>query len=123
LIETAERVLLVEDDVDMRELVAESLRGTGYAVEEACDGRDALLAIIRKCPSVLITDCDMPNMSGNELVEHLAADARLCSIPAIVMSALKQPPLPANVLVFLAKPFTQAKLQAAVRDCLATQNG
>ena len=113
-------LLLVEDDVDTRELVAESLRGAGYNVEEAGDGRDALAAIMRDCPSLLITDCNMPNMTGTELVEHLALDQRLCLIPAIVISALKQPPMPVNVLVFLAKPFKMERLHAAVRDCLAT---
>jgi CheY-like chemotaxis protein len=117
-----DRLLLVEDDVDMRELVAEALRGAGYDVEEAGDGRDALVAIMRECPSLLITDCDMPNMTGNELVEHLALDERLCLLPAIVISALKQPPMPANVVVFLAKPFKMDQLQAAVRDCLAVSS-
>lgn len=104
----------------MRELIAESLRGAGYGVEEAGDGRDALAAIMRACPSLLITDCDMPNMTGNELVEHLALDERLRSIPAIVISALKQSPLPANVIAFLAKPFTMEQLRAAIRDGLPT---
>ena len=117
---TPNHLLLVEDDIDMRELVAESLRAAGYDVEEAGDGRDALAAIVRECPSLLITDCNMPNMTGNELLEHLARDERFCLIPAIVVSALKQPPLPANVIVFLAKPFTMDKLHTAIRDCLAT---
>jgi CheY-like chemotaxis protein len=116
----ANHVLLVEDDADTRELVAESLRGAGYDVEEASDGKDALAAILRERPSVLITDCNMPNMTGNELVEQLALDERFGSIPAIVVSSLEQPPLPANVIVFLTKPFTMKQLRAAVRDCLET---
>jgi CheY-like chemotaxis protein len=115
---TANHLLLVEDDIDTRELVAGSLRGAGYDVEEARDGRDALAAIERECPSLLITDCNMPNMSGNELLEQLALDERWCSIPAIVVSAVEQPLLPANVLVFLPKPFTMRSLEAAIRDCL-----
>ena len=117
---TVPRVLLAEDDVDARELLATLLRDAGYDVEAVGDGRDALAAIMRKRPSVLITDCNMPNMTGNELLEVLALDTRLCSIPAIVISALKQPPLPANVIVLLAKPFKMEQLYAAVRDCLAT---
>jgi two-component system chemotaxis response regulator CheY len=117
----ANHLLLVEDDVEMRELVAESLRGAGYEVEEASDGRDALAAIMRECPSLIVTDCNMPNMTGNELVEQLALDERLCLIPAIVVSALKQSPMPANVIAFLAKPFKMDKLKAAVRDGLASR--
>jgi CheY-like chemotaxis protein len=117
---SAPHLLLVDDDLFLRELVAESLRDAGYEVHEADDGRDALAAIMRARPLVLITDCNMPNMTGNELVATLARDERLCSIPAIVISALKQPSLPTNVIVFLTKPFTLKQLQAAVRDCLAT---
>lgn len=116
----APRLLLVEDDVDARELLAAWLRDAGYEVDEAGDGRDALASIMREPPSLLITDCNMPNMSGNELVELLALDERLRSIPAIVISALKQPPLPVNVIVFLAKPFKMEQLRAAVCACLAT---
>jgi CheY-like chemotaxis protein len=113
------RVLLVEDDVDTREFVAEALRDSGHDVEEATDGREALAAILRESPRLLITDCNMPRMSGNELVEILARDERLCSIPVIVVSARSQPPLPANVLAFLHKPFTMKQLGAAVRDSLS----
>jgi two-component system, chemotaxis family, chemotaxis protein CheY len=120
---SARRVLLVEDDVETRELVAGSLRIAGYEVEEAVDGRDALAAIMRDPPSLLITDCNMPHMTGNELVEVLALDDRLRLIPTIVISALKQATLPANVSVFLAKPFRMEQLRAAIRACLATAPG
>lgn len=113
------RLLLVEDDLEMRELVAESLRRAGYEVEEAVDGQAGLAAILRESPSLLITDCNMPHMSGNELVEILAHDARLRSIPVIVISARRQPPLPANVIAFLTKPFTMKQLGAAVGGGLA----
>ena len=115
----ARRVLLIEDDIDTRELVAAALRETGYEVEEAVDGRDGLAAILREAPTLVITDCNMPNLSGNELVETMALNARLRSIPVIVVSALKQPPLPANVIAFVEKPFTMEQLRVAVRDGLA----
>jgi CheY-like chemotaxis protein len=120
---SARRVLLVEDDHDTRELLAGFLRATGYDVEEAADGQDALAAILRQAPSLLITDCNLPHMSGNELVEILALDDRLRLIPTIVISARNQTTLPANVTMFLAKPFTVVQLRAAVRDCLGTARG
>lgn len=110
-------LLVVDDDEDSRELVAESLRRLGYQVTEARDGRDALVSIMRECPSLLITDCSMPNMTGNELVATLAGDERWCAIPTIVVSSMEQPALPQNA-VFLAKPFTIQKLEAVIRDGL-----
>ena len=118
-VRTGTHLLVVEDDAHVRALLAEELREGGYEVEEAGDGRDALAAIMLVRPLLLITDCNMPNMTGNELVETLMRDDGLCSIPVIVISALIQPAIPANVLVFLAKPFTLLALHAAVRDCLA----
>jgi CheY-like chemotaxis protein len=112
------RVILADDDVDSREIMAESLRAAGYDVEEAVDGQAALAAIMREQPSLLITDCTMPNMSGRELVELLALDQQLRTIPTIVISALARPPLPANVTAFLAKPFKMVQLHAAIRACL-----
>jgi CheY-like chemotaxis protein len=114
----AYRLLLADDDIDTRELVADRLRSTGYDVKEVGDGRDALAAIIHNRPSLLITDCNMPNMSGTELVQQLARDASLSSIPAIVVSAVKQCAMPSNVIAFLPKPFAMATLQAAIRTCL-----
>lgn len=111
-------MLLVEDDGDVRALVAESLRNQGYDVREAADGREALTAISLERPSLVITDCSMPNMTGNELVAHLAGDQQLSTIPTILISAVLQPAMPSNVLVFLRKPFSIAQLRAAVRGCL-----
>ena len=112
------RVILAEDDVDTREIIAGSLRKAGYDVEEAVDGRDALAAVMRERPSLLVTDCTMPNMSGPELVERLALDPQLRTIPTIVISALKRPLLPASV-AFLAKPFKMEQLHAAIRACVS----
>ena len=117
----AVRVLLVEDDADTRDLLARFLRDVGYDVAEAVDGNDALATIRRAPPTLLITDCNLPRMSGNELVEVLAHDDRLRSIPTIVTSANEQGTFPANVIVFLAKPFTLAQLRAAIRACLALE--
>jgi CheY-like chemotaxis protein len=115
-------LLVVEDDADTRELVAWSLRRAGYDVEEAGDGREALASIMRECPRLLITDCNMPNMTGIELATQLAVDERLCSIPVIVVSSQKQRSLPANVVEFLAKPFTMDRLRVTIRDCLASSS-
>jgi CheY-like chemotaxis protein len=118
----AQRLLLVEDDDVTRELVAQSLRDAGYDVEEASDGREGLAAIVRESPSLIITDCTMPHMSGPELLECLALDSRFRSIPAIVISALRPLSLPSSARAFLSKPFRMKGLLTAVRDCLAADD-
>jgi CheY-like chemotaxis protein len=116
-IEAEARVLLVEDDCDVRRVLVKLLRHAGYDVVEAEDGREGLAAIERERPSVIITDCEMPRMNGPELLEHLARDSRYCSIPAIVLSGTDPPPLPKSAVAFLAKPIESEQFLSAVRSC------
>ncbi len=64
-------VLVVDDDVTMRQLVAEVLELAGYPVETAADGEAALAAVELARPSLIVTDLHMPNLDGAALVELL----------------------------------------------------
>ena len=61
-------ILVVDDDVSTRECIAELLASQGYEVSTAEDGFDALLQLTKAPPDVLISDLNMPNMSGFELL-------------------------------------------------------
>jgi CheY-like chemotaxis protein len=111
------RVLVVDDDPDLREAIADALRFEGHRVTEAANGREALEMVRRQRPSVIVTDLVMPVMSGWELVGALAADPSLRAIPVIVVSA--SPRFPGGACACLAKPFRLesllATIEAAVR--------
>jgi len=62
------RILVVDDDVSTRECIAELLASQGYDVSTAEDGLDALLQLSAAPPDVVISDLNMPNMSGFELL-------------------------------------------------------
>jgi CheY-like chemotaxis protein len=62
------RVLVVDDDESTRECIAELLASQGYEVSTAQDGFDALLQLTREPPDVIISDLNMPNVSGFELL-------------------------------------------------------
>ena len=64
------RVLVVEDDDDVRTLFGVILRETGYNVYEACDGLEAIDALKKRRYDVLLTDYHMPKMDGLELLDH-----------------------------------------------------
>ncbi|PZR18722.1 MAG: hypothetical protein DI536_02260 [Archangium gephyra] len=85
---TPARVLVVDDDRRALELVRAALTPQGYDVETCESGAAALNAARANKPDVLLTDLMMPEMSGFELVEHLAADPALRSIPVLVLTAL-----------------------------------
>ena len=81
------KVLVVEDEADIRELLRYSLTQEGYAVEEAADGAEALDRITRRAPDLVLLDLMLPRMSGLELCRRLRADSATANIPVIVVTA------------------------------------
>jgi two-component system KDP operon response regulator KdpE len=82
------RVLYVEDHADTREAVARMLELTGYEVDLATTGREALMLAIDKTPDVMLLDLSLPEMNGAQLVEVLRSYHRLATIPVVVLSAM-----------------------------------
>ena len=114
-----ERILFVDDEPQIRTLVQTFLQRHGYVVTTANDGYEALLAIKKERPHLLITDVSMPNLSGLELTKRLRAEAATARLPIIMLSARKQ----ANDVLagyaqgadeYVAKPVELAILAAKV---------
>jgi CheY-like chemotaxis protein len=82
------RILVVDDDVALREIVCEVLESAGYQAAPAADGEEALAAL---CDSeradVVLLDLMMPRMSGYELREKLLETPSLAEIPVVLMTA------------------------------------
>jgi CheY-like chemotaxis protein len=121
-------VLVVDDDAGCREFLGEFLSLLGYKVETANDGLEALehLAEPHAPPCVIVLDLMMPVMSGWEFRREQARDARLASIPVVlvsgVVSDLGHEAETAQVKDFVKKPFNLNALAAAVgRHCVEAQ--
>jgi CheY-like chemotaxis protein len=113
------RVLVVDDDVEWREIVGELLEDAGYAVATAEDGRRALDMIAASPPTVVMTDMQMPVMDGRELLAQAhAVDGRL---PVIVVSGNPETDADALLGAFrvLRKRGTPDQLLEAVADAMA----
>ncbi|HEX5101603.1 MAG TPA: ATP-binding protein, partial [Polyangiaceae bacterium] len=80
------RVLLCEDNADMRDYVQRLLSGT-YDVESVNDGEQALRAVRRRIPDLVLSDVMMPKLDGFGLLAALRAEARLQAVPVILLSA------------------------------------
>jgi two-component system sensor histidine kinase and response regulator WspE len=80
------RILVVEDSITVREVERAMLKNRGYEVEVAVDGADGWNALRSGPYDLVITDIDMPRMSGLELVTLIRADSRLQSMPVIIVS-------------------------------------
>jgi CheY-like chemotaxis protein len=110
------RVLVVEDDVEIAEVVGEALEFVGCHVLRATNGLSAL-EMLSEDPGfhVVLLDLMMPVMNGLEVLQHLRSDDRLRSIPVVVMSANRgYEAADLGVKQILRKPFSLDHLCAAV---------
>jgi two-component system, chemotaxis family, chemotaxis protein CheY len=81
-------ILLVEDDFDVREALAETLRDAGYAVDCACDGEQALDYLRAGArPGLILLDLMMPRMSGSEFRMLQKVDPGLSHLPVVLLTA------------------------------------
>ena len=82
------RILIVEDDADLREALSDVLRDEGYEVTSAADGQEALDRLRREArPSLILLDLTMPVMSGWQFRAEQSRDPDLSEIPVVVLSA------------------------------------
>ena len=122
----ATTIVLIEDDEDIREVVAEVLRTEGYTIFSAADGGEGL-ALIRalgaKVVSLVLLDFMMPVLDGSQVLAVLKGDPALAPIPVIVVSAASRQPLATGfrgIAAWLAKPVEMHDLLGVVRDVLGT---
>jgi two-component system, chemotaxis family, chemotaxis protein CheY len=80
-------VLVVDDDRDVRELLAELLAQEGYHVIMAASAEEALARLETVIPDLIVSDLMMPGMDGAELLARLGSDARYAAIPTILLTA------------------------------------
>lgn len=109
-------IAVVDDDPDVRRLVATALDGAGYDVIEAADGEEALRLVEDHPPRLLLLDIGMPNLDGPALVHELRS--RLRELPVVVMTGRPHPEREAdrcNAVASLAKPFDVERLVGLVR--------
>ena len=123
---TKQGYLLVVDDIpDILKLLDATLQFKGYSVVTARDGQEALEAIQKERPALVIADILMPRMDGFNLVHHLRLDPNTRDIPVIFLSATyvaqedKDFALSIGVTRFIEKPVNLAEFLPVVEDLLA----
>ena len=78
--------LVVDDSMLIRYTVCRFLEQRGFAVESATNGAEALDVLARVCPDVIVTDLQMPKMSGGELITALKSNPQTAAIPIIIVA-------------------------------------
>jgi PAS domain S-box-containing protein len=117
------RVLIADDNADMREYLARLLRTAGYQVTTVTDGQAALHAVRGGVPDLVISDVMMPRLDGLGLVAALRADAGTAAVPVLLLSAragqeASVEGLSAGADDYMVKPFSAVELLARVHSNL-----
>jgi len=115
----AKTILVVDDSVSLRQVVSIALKGAGYDVIEACDGRDALGKLAGQKVHLVISDVNMPNMDGISFVKAMKEQVAYKFTPVIMLTteagdAKKQEGQAAGAKAWVVKPFQPVQMLAAV---------
>jgi two-component system, cell cycle response regulator DivK len=81
------RILVVEDQEDDRQIIRDMLAGTDYAITEAEDGEQALAAVAKERPDLILMEIQLPSMDGYEAMRRIRTDPALLSIPIIAVTS------------------------------------
>ncbi|MFC4119955.1 SpoIIE family protein phosphatase [Nonomuraea zeae] len=114
------RVLIADDNRDMRDYLLRLLKGAGYQVTAVSDGLQALDAVRAEAPDLVVSDVMMPHLDGLALVAALRADPGTAGVPVLLLSARAGQEasiegLEAGADDYLVKPFSAAELLARAR--------
>ena len=118
------KVLIVDDSKTMRMIVKRTLRQAGFdgvAVEEASNGSEALALIAKAAPDLVLSDWNMPEMSGIELLQKLRAmgsPVRLGFVTSEGTAEMRHVAKEAGALFLLAKPFTPGMMHSTLSPFL-----
>lgn len=113
-------LLLVEDDLDIRDTLQDSLEQQGFDVVPAENGKQAIDFLTLNDPpgaDLVVLDLMIPMLSGWEVLDRMSRNGRLAGIPVVVLSAVATAK-PDGARVFVRKPFSLDGLLKAIQSCL-----
>ena len=116
-------ILTADDSASVRQMVSFTLREAGYDVVEAVDGLDALDKLNGSTVNMLITDLNMPNLDGIELIRQMRAQPQFKFMPIIMLTtesqdSKKQEGRAAGATGWIVKPFKPEQLIAVAKKVL-----
>lgn len=117
------RLLVVDDEPNLLRAVAAVLRGEGFEVSTARNGREALVAVAQNLPDLIVSDVRMPGLDGYALVRRLRAAPHWAIIPVIFLTAKDETEdriegFRVGVDAYLTKPFEPDELVAVIKSIL-----
>ena len=120
---STKKVLVVDDEIHIIHVVAIKLRNNGYEVVTADNGAEAFEAALKEKPDIVVTDFQMPVMTGLELIEKLRQCEQTKDMPVIMLTARsfaisKEQQESLQITACLSKPFSPRELLENIKDIL-----
>ena len=85
-----QKILVIEDDTFLRELIVQKLLKEGYEIVEAVEGEDGIKKVTEENPDIILLDIILPGIDGFEVLKKIKADEKVKDIPVIILSNLGQ---------------------------------
>lgn len=122
------KIITIDDEAPIRNLIRHSLRRERYEIVEAGNGREGLEIIRRELPDLIVMDVVMPEMNGLDTLKAIRADATIAHIPVLLLTGIRdsekiEAALQLPPTEFLAKPFLIDVLKERVRKMMFAANG
>ncbi len=116
-------ILTVDDSASVRQMVSFTLKNEGYDIVEAVDGVDAMEKLEETPPNMVLTDLNMPNMDGIELIKNIRANPNFKFIPIILLTTesqaeKKKAGKEAGATGWIVKPFKPEQLIGVIKKVL-----
>lgn len=120
---SAKKILVIEDEQAIREMIGFALRREGYEFLEAASVREAEIWLDNQVPDVMLVDWMLPGVSGIDFIRHIKQDKRLQAVPVIMLTARTEEDdkitgLDAGADDYISKPFSPRELMARIRSVL-----
>jgi DNA-binding response OmpR family regulator len=117
------KILVVDDDADLIELISFNLKQAGYSIGTASNGVDAIKKARSLSPDLIVLDVMMPELDGFAVCEILRRDSQTASIPIMILTAIsselgRMAALGSGATGFLTKPFSPRLLLGQIEDLL-----
>jgi two-component system, cell cycle response regulator DivK len=119
-------ILVVEDQADNRQILRDLLGNAGFDLMEAENGEDALAAVAKQRPDLILMDIQLPTMDGYEATRRIRANPEMKDVPIIAVTSYAltgddAKALAAGCNAYMAKPYSPRALLAKVREYLANE--
>jgi CheY-like chemotaxis protein len=123
----AKRILIVDDNEHLRQILSSILRFSGYEISEAGTGTQAIEKAVSAKPNLILLDLNLPDMTGADVSKAICKDQRTAGIPIVGCSAYlglewRKVALRAGMVDYLEKPISGAAIEAVVEQLILSEN-